>query len=56
MKKSQLKKIYFKKRTQKSFKNIKNKKITAIDYTNESEKVFLKAYEKRQLKKGSIIF
>ena len=43
MKRSQLEKIYFKKRTQESFKNIKNKKITAIEYTNEKEKVFLKA-------------
>ena len=44
MKRSQLEKIYFKKRTQESFKKYKNKKITAVDYTNEKEKVFLKAY------------
>ena len=40
MKISQLQKIYFKKRTQESLKNIKNKQITAVDYTNEREKVF----------------
>ena len=44
MKRSQLEKIFFKKRTQESFKNIKNKKkITAADYTNKREKVYLKA-------------
>ena len=43
IKRFQLEKIYFKKRTQESFKNIKNKNITAVDYTNEIEKVFLKA-------------
>ena len=42
MKRSQLEKIYFKKRTQESFKKYKTK-ITAVDYTNEIEKVFLKA-------------
>ena len=40
MKRSQLEKVYFKKKTQESLKNIK---ITAVDYTNESEKGFLKA-------------
>ena len=43
MKRSQLEKIYFNKRTQESFKIYKKKTITAVDYTNESEKVFLKA-------------
>ena len=42
MKRFQLEKIYFKKRTKEFFKNIKNKKITAVDDTNEREKVFLK--------------
>ena len=51
MKRSQLEKIYFKKRTQESFKKYKKQKnycrllqikIT-VDYTNEREKVFLKA-------------
>ena len=43
IKRFQLEKIYFKKGTQESFKKIKNKNITAVDYTNEIEKVFLKA-------------
>ena len=43
MKRSQLEKICFTKRTQESFKKYKNKKITVVDYTNEREKVFLKA-------------
>ena len=43
MKRSQLEKIYFKERSQESFKKCKNKKTAAVDYTNESEKVFLKA-------------
>ena len=45
MKRSQLEKIYFKKRTQESFKKYKkqNKKNTAVDYTNKSEKSFLNA-------------
>ena len=45
MKRSQLKKTYFKKKELKNLlKNIKNKNITAANYTSGSEKVFLKAY------------
>ena len=36
MKRFQFKKIFFKKRTQESFKKCKNKKNSAIDYTNKS--------------------
>ena len=43
MKRSQLQKVYFKKITQESLKNIKNKEIAAVDYKNESKKGFLKA-------------
>ena len=40
MKRSQLEKICFTKRTQESFKKYKNKKITVVDYTNERKSFF----------------
>ena len=40
MKRSQLEKIYFKKRTQESFKKYKKQKITEVGCTNEREKLF----------------
>ena len=43
MKRSQLEKIYFKKRTQESFKKYKKQKNTTENYTNERENAFLKA-------------
>ena len=48
MKRPQLEKIYFKKRTQESFKKI-FKKITAVDYTNEREKVFFESIDSSKI-------